>query len=80
MPNNFLLKHNPTFLKPGAHCRALLLQELLQMTTSYVAEFSCCIPSYGEHGQALTLYIALFVIMLPKYRHTVAAYISNKRD
>ena len=80
MSSDFLLQHSHTFLKPGALCRSLLLQEILQMTTSCVVEFSCCVPRYRERGQTLTLYIDLFVIMLPKYRHTVAAYISNKRD
>ena len=67
-------------MKPHSLCHALLLQELLQMTTSHVAEFSCCVPCSGEHGQALKLYIALSVFMLSKHRHTVAACISTKRD
>jgi len=54
------------------------------MSTSYVAEFSCCVPRSvprsGEQSQPLMLYVALFVIMLSKHRNTVAAYISTTRD
>ncbi len=48
------------------------------MTTSHVAEFSCCVPRSGDHGQPLKLCIALFVIMLSKHSHTVAALLVPK--
>jgi len=31
-------------VKPHSLCKALLLQELLLMTTGFVAEFSFCVP------------------------------------
>ena len=41
---NFYQTPPHSSLKPHSLCHTLLLQELLQMLTSYVAEFSCCVP------------------------------------
>jgi hypothetical protein len=61
-------------MKPHSLCHALLVEELIQISTSYVVEFSSYVPLYGEQAQPLTVYIALFVIML-QYADTLSHHI-----
>jgi hypothetical protein len=56
-------------MKPHSLCQALLLQELLLMTTGFVAQFSFCVP------RAAINYVIYWVIF-----HTVLDYGSQNSD
>ena len=62
-------------MKPHSVCQALLLKELLHMSMSFVAEFSCCVPCSVPCCRELC-HVATIYRSIPAYashnRHTLS--------